>query len=205
MRNMAVIREKAEKFQETEEFADIINAIGERSGVPMHICVSEICVTCKGDSHTADQEKITEISFQELGYRDLCVQMTKDNKTYNEVCLVAFSIFDFFKKQVKEQGIPYSFTFPVAKDILTFPSNDESKWSLFIHREQGKGEKSWVTYAVLGFFLGAYGVHNFYAKQTKKGLIKLLVTCTIIGSPFMALWAMYEAYQAYTYKSIPEV
>ena len=29
MRNMAVIREKAEKFQETEEFADIINAIGE--------------------------------------------------------------------------------------------------------------------------------------------------------------------------------
>lgn len=204
MNNMAVIRRKAEVFQDTDQFADIINAIGEHCGVPLRICVTENRIECKGNSLTKNMDELVNIFFSKLGYRDLKTKMTKGNETYNEVCLVAFSIFDFYKKEAEKSNINYSYTFPVAEGIVGLPSKNESEWSITFRKEQVGGEKSWVTYAVLGFFLGAYGVHNFYAGQKKKGIIKLIGTCTLIGAPFMQLWAYSEVYKTYQSKSILE-
>ena len=55
--------------------------------------------------------------------------------------------------------------------------------------------KSRTVYILLAVFLGAYGVHNFYAGDKKAGLIKLLVsllTC-FIGAIPMFIWAIVYA------------
>ena len=55
--------------------------------------------------------------------------------------------------------------------------------------------KSRTVYILLAIFLGAYGVHNFYAGDKKAGLIKLLVsllTC-FIGAIPMFIWAIVDA------------
>lgn len=204
MNNINLIRKKADLFEESNEFADILNTIGERCGIPIRITVSESEIVCLGNQKTKDSKELTHISFQELGYRNLNAVMEKNGEKYNEILLVAMSIFDFYQKNKKELDLNYSYTFPIAEDVLGLKSQDESEWSVTFRKELRKGEKSWVTYAVLAFVLGAYGVNNFYAGQKKKGLIKLLVTCTFIGAPFMAIWGYYEAYQAYQYKKIPE-
>ena len=38
------------------------------------------------------------------------------------------------------------------------------------------GAKSRVTFILLGLFLGALGIHNFYAGHTGKGVAQLLIT-----------------------------
>lgn len=46
------------------------------------------------------------------------------------------------------------------------------------------------TAILLALFLGVYGVHDFYTGNTKKGIIKVVVLFTIIGSvalPFLAI------------------
>lgn len=203
MNNMRVTKEKATRFQETQEFEDIVNTISDRCGVPFRICITPNAVICQGDSRSKDQQKLTYIYFHELGYNDLRVSVTKDNATYNEVQLVALSIHDYLQQEKEKYN--YSYTYPVAEGIVAgLPSKDKSEWSLTFRKETQKGEKSWVTYAVLGFFLNGWGVHNFYAGQTKKGLIKVLITCTIIGAPFSGLWGLYEAYCAYRDKKIPD-
>lgn len=63
-------------------------------------------------------------------------------------------------------------------------------------------DKSYVIYALLGLFFGEIGLHNFYAGQTKKGLIKLALCLTIIGILPSALWGFYEAAMAYIHSSI---
>ena len=55
--------------------------------------------------------------------------------------------------------------------------------------------KSRTAYILLAVFLGAYGIHNFFAGDKKGGLIKLLVTfltCFIAALP-MWIWAIVEA------------
>jgi TM2 domain-containing membrane protein YozV len=55
--------------------------------------------------------------------------------------------------------------------------------------------KSRTAYILLAVFLGAYGVHNFYAGDKKAGLIKILVTflTCFIGALPMWIWAIVEA------------
>jgi len=55
--------------------------------------------------------------------------------------------------------------------------------------------KSRTVYILLAVFLGAYGVHNFFAGDKKKGLIKILVTflTCFIGALPMWIWAIVEA------------
>ncbi|MEI6247570.1 MAG: TM2 domain-containing protein [Verrucomicrobiota bacterium] len=55
--------------------------------------------------------------------------------------------------------------------------------------------KSRTVYILLAVFLGAYGVHNFFAGDKKAGLIKLLVTflTCFIGALPMGIWAIVEA------------
>lgn len=55
--------------------------------------------------------------------------------------------------------------------------------------------KSRVVYVLLAIFLGAFGIHNFYAGHTNHGLIQLLVslfTCGFVGW-VMWIWALLEA------------
>lgn len=204
MNNMKVTKEKAVRFKETDQFCDIINTISDRCGVPVKICVTEQAIICLGNQKTMDKDETTYITFQELGYRDLYTHMEKDGVTYNEVQLVALSIYDFYKEEGVKEGLNYSFGFPVAEDIIGIPSKDGKEWSMAFRKEAQKGEKSWITYAILGLFLGAYGIHNFYAGQKKKGIIKLVVTCTLIGAVFSQVWAFYEIYEAYKNKKIPD-
>ena len=44
-------------------------------------------------------------------------------------------------------------------------------------------EKSRTTYALLGFFFGFFGVHNFYAGYKGKGIADIF--CSIILGPFL--------------------
>lgn len=56
-----------------------------------------------------------------------------------------------------------------------------------------------IAYILLAVFLGALGIHNFYAGRIKIGMIQLLIT--LIGGFFtvgiaafaVGIWAIYEA------------
>ncbi len=55
--------------------------------------------------------------------------------------------------------------------------------------------KDRVVYVLLAVFLGSYGIHNFFAGYTKRGVTQLLIsilTC-FIGSIPMWIWAIVEA------------
>lgn len=54
--------------------------------------------------------------------------------------------------------------------------------------------KSKLVVGLLGIFLGAFGIHNFYLGYTKKAVIQLLVsllTCGI-GATVMEIWGLIE-------------
>ena len=48
--------------------------------------------------------------------------------------------------------------------------------------------------ALLALFLGAFGVHDFYCKNTKHGLIKLILGVTGIVSIVSAVWGLIDLY-----------
>jgi TM2 domain-containing membrane protein YozV len=55
--------------------------------------------------------------------------------------------------------------------------------------------KDRVAYVLLAVFLGSYGIHNFYAGYTNRGIIQLVIslaTC-FIGAIPMWIWAIIEA------------
>ena len=54
--------------------------------------------------------------------------------------------------------------------------------------------KSKVAAALLAFFLGAFGVHNFYLGYTNKGVAQLLITILSLGmlSIVSGIWAFIE-------------
>ena len=57
-----------------------------------------------------------------------------------------------------------------------------------------KGEKSKIAAGLLGIFLGAFGIHNFYLGYTGKAIAQLLITlvsCFIL-SPVSAIWGLIE-------------
>ncbi|WP_018143410.1 TM2 domain-containing protein [Alloscardovia criceti] len=58
------------------------------------------------------------------------------------------------------------------------------------------GDKNKIVAALLAFFLGALGIHNFYLGYTTRGVIQLLMTLVgwiIIFPPFVAaIWAFVE-------------
>ena len=66
-----------------------------------------------------------------------------------------------------------------------------------LRKENKKPTRNGIIYIILAFCLGAVGVHNFYARYWKRGLIQFLLT---ILAPFMAfipllftsVWAMIE-------------
>ncbi|WP_022867321.1 TM2 domain-containing protein [Schaalia vaccimaxillae] len=53
-------------------------------------------------------------------------------------------------------------------------------------------QKPMIVAALLAFFLGYLGVHNFYLGHVSRGVIQLILTLTIIGSFVSAIWAFVE-------------
>ena len=52
--------------------------------------------------------------------------------------------------------------------------------------------KQWIVALLLAFFLGGFGVHNFYLGYNTKGIIQLVLTITLIGAPISGIWALVE-------------
>lgn len=57
-----------------------------------------------------------------------------------------------------------------------------------------KGNKSKIAAGLLGIFLGAFGVHNFYLGYTTKAVIQLVLTVATcgIGSIATSIWGLIE-------------
>jgi len=62
----------------------------------------------------------------------------------------------------------------LKKEIKT--SNEASNYEESAAAPEGGGGKSQVLAAVLAFFLGGLGIHNFYLGNSKKGIIQLVGT-----------------------------
>lgn len=60
----------------------------------------------------------------------------------------------------------------------------------------GTSSRTRVAYILLGFFLGALGIHNFYAGYTGRGAAQLLITLLtgwlILPILFVCLWVIIE-------------
>ena len=52
--------------------------------------------------------------------------------------------------------------------------------------------KQWIVALLLAFFVGAFGIHNFYLGYTTRGIIQLVLAITLIGAPVAAIWAFVE-------------
>ena len=54
------------------------------------------------------------------------------------------------------------------------------------------GQKSKVAAALLALFLGYFGAHDFYLGYKKQGVIKIILTITIIGSFATYIWTLID-------------
>lgn len=52
--------------------------------------------------------------------------------------------------------------------------------------------KSRGIYIILGLLFGGLGFHNFYAGNNTKGVIKILLTITLIGAVISIPWSILE-------------
>ena len=66
---------------------------------------------------------------------------------------------------------------------------------IYINNQQGGVHvppKSKTTAALLAFFLGPLGIHNFYLGYTTRGVIQLILSLTFFGLFVSGLWAFIE-------------
>lgn len=52
--------------------------------------------------------------------------------------------------------------------------------------------KQWIVALLLAFFVGIFGIHNFYLGYTAKGVIQLILSVTVIGMLVTGIWAFVE-------------
>ena len=52
--------------------------------------------------------------------------------------------------------------------------------------------KNKATAALLAFFLGGFGAHNFYLGYTGKAIAQLILTLTLFGAIISGIWAFVE-------------
>ena len=76
------------------------------------------------------------------------------------------------------------------KGVITEEEFTKKKQELL--EEKDFGQKSQLAYALLAFFFGALGVHNFYIGRWKKALAQLLITLftLFLGAFITYLWAI---------------
>ncbi|MDD3886988.1 MAG: NINE protein [Victivallaceae bacterium] len=54
--------------------------------------------------------------------------------------------------------------------------------------------KNRLVYALLAWFLGMFGVHNFYAGRIGRGVAQLILTLTCIGALVTAIWVIVDLF-----------
>ena len=54
------------------------------------------------------------------------------------------------------------------------------------------GSKNQYVAAALAFFLGMFGIHNFYLGYNKSGIWQIILTVLFITSPISDLWALID-------------
>lgn len=54
------------------------------------------------------------------------------------------------------------------------------------------GTRNKITAALLCFFLGVLGIHDFYLGYKVRGVIKLVCTATLVAVPLSATWALID-------------
>lgn len=64
------------------------------------------------------------------------------------------------------------------------PTDSKYKWC--------PAGKDGLTAILLAFFLGGLGIHNFYLGETKRGVIKLVLTLIGIGAPISGILALID-------------
>lgn len=79
----------------------------------------------------------------------------------------------------------------MEKGVITKEEFEKKKKEILKDPEEF-GPKSQLAYALLAFFFGALGVHNFYIGRWKKALAQLLITLftLFLGSFITYLWAV---------------
>jgi TM2 domain-containing membrane protein YozV len=80
--------------------------------------------------------------------------------------------------------------------IVINNSNNNNSGNIGTTTVNGISQKSRIVYQLLAFFLGSFGVHNFYAGHNTKGLIQLLITVLTCGyGAFISwIWAVIEIF-----------
>ncbi len=53
-------------------------------------------------------------------------------------------------------------------------------------------EKSRTVSAILAFFLGGFGIHNFYLKNYSKAIVEFICTLSLLISIFVRIWTFIE-------------
>jgi len=59
-------------------------------------------------------------------------------------------------------------------------------------KEMNNSDKSRLTYIIIALFLGAWGIHNFYAGHTGRAIIQLLLGITIFGCFITVPWCILD-------------
>lgn len=52
--------------------------------------------------------------------------------------------------------------------------------------------KQWVVAFLLAFFLGIFGAHRFYLRQTTSAIVMLVLTLTLCGIVITSIWAFVD-------------
>ena len=94
---------------------------------------------------------------------------------------------------------PYDQTAYMPQSNGSSEPSQAQPWQLQTQYVNGPGmsNKSKVTAAILAFFLGSFGVHNFYLGKTGRGVAQLLITIFVlfIGPLISSIWAIVEGAQ----------
>ena len=124
-------------------------------------------------------------------------QPQQNNTQYNQ----PQQIPQFGQPTYKEHNSQPPYTQPQSNDLQ--PSYDRQSYDPNPYQPAYKGvypgvpQKSKLVAGLLGIFLGAYGIHNFYLGNTKHALIQLLMTvcsCGILGM-VSGIWGLVEGIQ----------
>ena len=87
-----------------------------------------------------------------------------------------------------------------APSAPRFASPEKSQNNIHINQQTPKaaqsqsvtGQKSKLAAALLALFLGVFGGHDFYLGYKKQGIIKIVLTVTIIASIVSYVWSLID-------------
>ena len=63
---------------------------------------------------------------------------------------------------------------------------------------ENKSSKTKIVAALLAFFLGGLGVHNFYLGHKKNGIIQLVLSLLMVTAIVTLVWVLVDLYKILT-------